>query len=300
MTSLLRGLAAGAVGTTVLDAATSLDMALTGRPASSAPADTVLAAADALRLDLPTRGAREEAYGALGGLATGVGIGGVAALVRWAGVRLPLLAEAAVLGLGAMAATDGPMAVLEVSDPRTWSGEDWLRDLGPHLAYGLAVAATLRALEPAPAAAAAEERGPARPARLLRRSLAIGLAAGARSTLGLVPAGLAAGRRPTVVVAGLVAGELVGDKLPAAPSRLVGPPAVARVVTGATGAAVLARGEGAAAALPAVVAGALGAVVGTVGGALWRDWCAGRGWTWQGAVAEDAVGAALTAYACRV
>jgi len=60
---------------------------------------------------------------------------------------------------------------------------------------------------------------------------------------------------------------------------------------------VLARGEGASGVYPAVAAGALGAVIGTLGGSVWRDFCGARGWEWQGAAAEDAAALALTTYA---
>jgi uncharacterized membrane protein YeaQ/YmgE (transglycosylase-associated protein family) len=289
-----RGLAAGAVGTTVLDTVTYLDMALSGRPASDAPAETVGAAADLVGLDVPDH---DEALGALAGIATGLGVGVVAGLVRSSGVRLPLLVEAAVIGVGAMAATDGAMTVLDVTDPTTWSSTDWARDVVPHLVYGAAVAATLRGLEPD----RAEEPAPrpaARPGRSLARSLAIGVASGARSTLGLVPPALATGAAlPAATAGGLVAVEMGVDKLPATPSRLGGG-TVARVGTGALGAATLARRDRVGV-LPAAAAGAVGAVVGAVVGSLWREACAQRSRQWQGALAEDAVAVALTAWAVR-
>jgi hypothetical protein len=46
-----------------------------------------------------------------------------------------------------MAATDGSMAALKISDPRTWSRTDWLSDLVPHLVYGTVTYATLQALD---------------------------------------------------------------------------------------------------------------------------------------------------------
>ncbi|MEQ4522204.1 hypothetical protein, partial [Nocardioides kribbensis] len=55
--------------------------------------------------------------------------------------------------------------------------------------------------------------------------------------------------------------------------------------------------EGAAGVWPAVAAGAVGAVAGTILGSVWRDLCADRSWEAAGAVVEDAVSAALTAYA---
>lgn len=42
-----------------------------------------------------------------------------------------------MVGLGAMAASDLPIALTGVSDPATWSTTDWLSDVIPHLVYGL-------------------------------------------------------------------------------------------------------------------------------------------------------------------
>jgi hypothetical protein len=39
------------------------------------------------------------------------------------------------------------MAVLGVSDPRTWSAADWISDVVPHLAYGVVTYVTLAALD---------------------------------------------------------------------------------------------------------------------------------------------------------
>jgi uncharacterized membrane protein len=60
-------------------------------------------------------------------------------------------------------------------------------------------------------------------------------------------------------------GELVADKLPFTPSRTRAGPFTARIVTGAFAGAALAMGVGGSAAL-GVAAGAVGAVVGTLGG----------------------------------
>ena len=66
----------------------------------------------------------------------------------------------------------------------------------------------------------------------------------------------------------LAVGELVNDKLPRTPSRKAPAPFVARLVTGALcGAALGAAGH---ALLGGLVAGALGAVVGTLGGFEFR------------------------------
>jgi uncharacterized membrane protein len=132
----------------------------------------------------------------------------------------------------------------------------------------------------------------------LGRSLLVGLAAGSRSTLGGATP-LLVSRRRVVRVVGVVAvvGELAGDKLPHAPSRLRGRGPVYRLASGAAGAVTLARRERGLrpkVLLVAAVAGAAGAAAGTWGGAAWRATAARRGWPdWPAAVAEDAV--ALTA-----
>jgi hypothetical protein len=46
-----------------------------------------------------------------------------------------------------MAAANGPMVVLGITDPRTWSAADWISDVVPHLAYGAVVKTTMDALD---------------------------------------------------------------------------------------------------------------------------------------------------------
>ena len=155
-----RGLLAGAVGTALLNAVTYLDMALTDREPSSAPAETASRALEALGVGAPDGSNRRDAVGAVAGIATGLGIGVVASVVRRAGLRLPAPVGAVATGGLAMAASDGPMAALGVSDPRTWTAVDWTRDVLPHLAYGVGVRWTLdRTERPAPAAVPAAKRG---------------------------------------------------------------------------------------------------------------------------------------------
>ncbi|SEG93287.1 hypothetical protein SAMN05216223_12780 [Actinacidiphila yanglinensis] len=141
MGTLLRGTVAGAAGTTVLNAVTYGDMAVRGRPTSSAPEGTVEALADLTGVTVggtgETRGNRLTGLGALSGIVTGVGVGTAVAVLRKAGVRLPLWMGGVLTGALAMAVTDLSMAELDVSDPRTWSGTDWLSDAIPHLIYGL-------------------------------------------------------------------------------------------------------------------------------------------------------------------
>jgi hypothetical protein len=148
--AIVSGAVAGAAGTTALNAATYADMAWRGRPASTAPERTVQTIAEQTGHPVPGNGDQRDnrltGLGALSGIATGVGIGAAAGLLKAAGLRLPGGLAAVALGGAAMAASDGSMAALGVSDPRRWSRQDWLADALPHLAYGAVTLWTLRAL----------------------------------------------------------------------------------------------------------------------------------------------------------
>ncbi len=150
--ALVAGAAGGAAGTTALNAVTYLDMAVRGRSTSSAPEDSIEVLVSRAGLRIPgeedTRKNRVAGLGPLNGIFVGVGIGAVLGLARTAGWRPHVLTAGLVTGLGAMAATDSSMAALGVSDPRTWTLMDWLSDVVPHLAYGLATAAVAQALDP--------------------------------------------------------------------------------------------------------------------------------------------------------
>jgi hypothetical protein len=146
VSGLWAGAAAGAAGATALNIATYTDMAVRARPASDAPQETVEKLAEHADLEI-TDDNRRTGLGSLSGLVTGVGVGAAFGLLRRFGVRLPLPVGAVVTGLTAMAVTDGSMAALKVTDPRTWSGTDWLSDVVPHLVYGAVTYATLRALD---------------------------------------------------------------------------------------------------------------------------------------------------------
>jgi hypothetical protein len=303
MSAIGRGILAGAVGTLALDAVTYLDMAVTGRPASGAPGETVRRAAGALGADPPGDPDRVEAYGALGGIATGVGLGVAASLARAAGVRLPAPIGAVAIGGLAMAATDLPMAAGGVSHPRDWSRADWARDVVPHLAYGAGVRWAMdRVDRPVPVSVTPDPaRGTSR-AGLLVRSAALGVATGIRNSLALAgPLAATGGGRATGIAAAVTAAELASDKAPGVPSRIAPVPLAGRLFGGAVGAGVLARHHeaGAVTATAAGVLGAAGAFAGAVAGVVWRDLAAERGWTWQAALAEDGVALGLTAAAWR-
>jgi uncharacterized membrane protein len=100
------------------------------------------------------------------------------------------------------------------------------------------------------------------------------------------------------IASALALGELVNDKLPKTPSRKIPPQFIARIVTGSlSGAAIGASNE---ALIMGAVAGALGAVVGTLGGADIRGRMARAfGKDLPAALIEDAVaviGALLIAF----
>ena len=146
----LRGAAAGAAGTTALNAVTYLDMAVRGRGSSSTPEQTVETLAEKAHVPIPgegeTRENRLQGLGPLTGLVAGVGVGVLAGLARAAGFRPPPLVGAAVTTLGVLVAANGPMTVLGITDPRTWSATDWASDVVPHVAYAVVVERTMDAL----------------------------------------------------------------------------------------------------------------------------------------------------------
>jgi hypothetical protein len=149
MSKLTDGLLAGAAGTTLLNAATYLDMAVRGRQPSSLPEQDVerLAGCAGLSLgDGEQADARKSALGALLGYVTGAGVGALYGLLAPLLRRLPTPLSAGLVGAGAMAATDAASAMLGTTDPRSWSPQDWAADAIPHLAYGVGVVITYDAL----------------------------------------------------------------------------------------------------------------------------------------------------------
>ena len=149
MNRILRGAAAGAAGTTALNAVTYLDMALRGRPASDTPEQTVAKIAETIHVRIPGEGAtrnnRLSGWGAVSGLAAGVAVG--MAYGAWHSVvgRPGPLAGPLLATGGALVVGNGPMTALGLTDPRSWSVPDWLSDVVPHLAYGWVTATTYAA-----------------------------------------------------------------------------------------------------------------------------------------------------------
>ncbi|HEY0225867.1 MAG TPA: hypothetical protein VGC05_05605 [Mycobacterium sp.] len=149
---LLSGAAAGAAGTTALNVITYLDIALRGRPTSSTPERTVEAMARLFGLTVPGSGDvlanRISGLGALTGYAAGIGMGMILGLADALGWRPRLLIATLVASALALIGTNGPMTVLGVTDPTTWSLVDWISDVVPHLGYGIVTALVLYYLFP--------------------------------------------------------------------------------------------------------------------------------------------------------
>ena len=148
---MLRGAAAGAAGSTALNAVTYLDMAVRGRGTSSTPEDTVEKLAETVHVSIPgegdTRKNRVQGLGPLMGLVAGVGVGVLGGLARASGYRSATPVGITLTTLGVLVAANGPMTVLGVTDPRTWSATDWVSDVVPHLAYGIVVKTTMDAFD---------------------------------------------------------------------------------------------------------------------------------------------------------
>jgi hypothetical protein len=138
---------AGAAGTTALNAVTYLDMAVRGRGTSSTPEDTVEKLAEKVHVPIPGQGEKRanrlQGLGPLTGIAAGIGVGVLAGITRASGLRSGPLAGTALTTLGVLIAANGPMTVLGITDPRSWSATDWLSDVVPHVAYSAVVRATL-------------------------------------------------------------------------------------------------------------------------------------------------------------
>jgi hypothetical protein len=147
------GLWRGAAGTTALNAATYLDMAVRGRGSSSAPEDLVESAADRAGAEIPGQGEERDnrlaGLGPLSGAAVGIFVGAAAGLahsaLRARGRRLPAPVPVILIAAAAMALSDVPLKLFGISDPSDWAAKDWAADALPHLAYGLVTYATLHA-----------------------------------------------------------------------------------------------------------------------------------------------------------
>ncbi len=139
----------------MLNAVTYLDMTVRARPPSTTPQDTVRKAEELAGvslsgdgLDSDEAGNRRSGLGALLGIVAGLGTGALYGLVAPKLGRTPMALLGLGAGLVANVGTTGPMAVLGVTDPRTWRGDSWVSDLLPHLAFGFATAAVWDLMQP--------------------------------------------------------------------------------------------------------------------------------------------------------
>jgi hypothetical protein len=148
MRAILRGVAAGAAGTTALHAVTYLDMALRGRPASRTPEQSVERLTDLAGVTVPAEGRenRVSGAGALLGILSGLVVGAGYGVARAAGWRPSTTAAGVLATAGAIAVSAAPMAAIGVSNPRDWSLSDWVADVVPHVAYGWVTTATYAAM----------------------------------------------------------------------------------------------------------------------------------------------------------
>jgi hypothetical protein len=148
---MLRGAAAGAAASTALNAVTYVDMVVRGRGASSTPELTVEKMAEKAHVTIPgdeeTRQNREQGLGPLVGLVAGVGVGVLAGLARASGFRSAAPVGIGLTTVGILVAANGPMTVLGVTDPRTWSATDWVSDLVPHVVYGIVLKTSMDAFD---------------------------------------------------------------------------------------------------------------------------------------------------------
>lgn len=148
---MARGAAAGAAGTTALNAATYIDMVMRARASSRTPQQLVEAVVGGVGLQVPgNEEQRENRLGGLGplaGILTGVLVGAGAGAIHATGRKLPAALGAPLIGLIAMAAADLPLLLTGLSDPRKWATADWLADALPHLGYGVVTHAALASME---------------------------------------------------------------------------------------------------------------------------------------------------------
>lgn len=153
--TIVAGAIAGATGELALNVVSYADMLIRARPSSSMPGKVAGRMADLAGVELSRPGeraeiaeTRREASGALFGYGMAVATAVAYALLRRAGLRLPVPVGGLVVGAAAMAVSDSAATALGVTDPTTWGVPGWLADIIPHLAFGLAAAATLELIDP--------------------------------------------------------------------------------------------------------------------------------------------------------
>jgi hypothetical protein len=158
---LLRGTAAGAAGTTALNIATYLDIAIRGRASSEVPEKVAGTLTQAVGIPLEAEANskgnisddeqqqaqhRLTGLGALMGYTTGLGIGALYGLARpLLGRRVSVPLAGLALGAAAMATSDVPATITGATNPKTWGAASWAADIIPHAIYGLVTVMTYEA-----------------------------------------------------------------------------------------------------------------------------------------------------------
>ncbi len=152
MNRLYAGLVAGAAGTVALDVSTYADMVIRGRSPSDMPSELVRTIAAALGVTPLAKSAgeasdamknRRAGLGAMAGYVVGLGVGATYGLAQPLVSRMPFAVKAAAAGAAAMAASDVPLTMLQLTDPKTWGTSGWLADIIPHAIYGIVVAGVI-------------------------------------------------------------------------------------------------------------------------------------------------------------
>ncbi len=153
VTGLTTGAIAGAAGATALNVVTYAKQAVQGSPSSATPDQAAQAVIEAAGAQVPggpaARQNRLEGLGPLSGYGVGIGVGALAGALRASGVKVPIGLAPVVVGLVAMAVSDGVMTALGITDPRSWTVSTVANDAVPHLAYGaVTVLALHRMIDP--------------------------------------------------------------------------------------------------------------------------------------------------------
>lgn len=146
---VLASVAGAAAGVTAMDAVSYLDMLIRGRPASDVPSTVASRITGRLHVRLGDEQAsrnRSTALGALLGSATGLTVAIGYGLLRKVTRPLPRPAAGLLVGAAAMVASDTPIVLSGLSDPRRWGTAGWMSDIVPHAVYGMTAVAVHEAL----------------------------------------------------------------------------------------------------------------------------------------------------------
>lgn len=143
---LLYGIAAGAAGTAVLNATTSVDMAVRARPESKVPRRVVKELARRTGMQ-PLPRERTQGLSALLGYADGFGVGVLFGILRPRMRGVPWWIAGAGLATLTMLLSEGTATAMGKTNPREWGVSGWLADVLPRMLYGCVTCAVFDALD---------------------------------------------------------------------------------------------------------------------------------------------------------